>query len=179
MSFKISIGFLYGFFQTAIIGKLNKFSSHIKLNLFFEQREVLKRITLIIDTLLFLLIIDHWSWLSRGWLQSSYESAETDEAVRYLNFFSFNFKIDIFVEPVKCYETILLVRDGTVPRFFVRISLISRDNHAGLSRDFLSRSRSSRGLLSPFRSHIQHTHTTFIRKHNNTHPTLLRGTKRD
>ena len=42
-------------------------------------------------------------------------------------------------------------RDRTVPRFFVPIPLVSRDNHARQSRENSSRSRSSRRLLS--RSH--------------------------
>ena len=42
-------------------------------------------------------------------------------------------------------------RDGTVPRFFVPVPQVLRDNHAGqsrenLSRRFLSRSRLSRGF---------------------------------
>ena len=44
-------------------------------------------------------------------------------------------------------------RDGTVPRFFVPIPLVLRDYHAGQSRQNLSRSRSSRRLLSRSRSH--------------------------
>ena len=44
-------------------------------------------------------------------------------------------------------------RDGTVPRFFVPVPLVPRDNHAGQSRENLSRSRSSRRLLSRSRSH--------------------------
>ena len=72
---------------------------------------------------------------------------------------------------MKCFAVILIVsswgrpsfkekkagmgkgRDGTVPRFFVPVPLVPRDNHAGQSRENLSRSRSSRRLLSRSRSH--------------------------
>ena len=42
-------------------------------------------------------------------------------------------------------------RDGTVPRFFVPVPLVPLENHSGQYREILSRSRSSRRLLS--RSH--------------------------
>ena len=44
-------------------------------------------------------------------------------------------------------------RDGTVPRFFDPVPLVPRNNHAGESRENSSRSRSSRRLLSRYRSH--------------------------